>query len=209
MQITASAPTTYDKIRAIEAWLGAHVRYSIDAPLAPHGVDVVDDFLFRSRLGWCEQVASSLVVMARSVGIPARLATGFVPGTRDALTGQFTVRERDAHAWAEIYFPGVGWQPFDPTASVPLAGDTSTNGSWLQTARHHAVEFGLIAVALVLAVVAAPDVLARARRRRARRRSSWAARRLRALGAHRSAGRDGRVLRRRRRASTPTRWRCT
>jgi transglutaminase-like putative cysteine protease len=176
--ITASAPTTYDKIRALENWMSAHVRYSIDAPIAPRGVDVVDDFLFRSRLGWCEQVASSLVVMARSVGIPARLATGFVPGTRDALTGQFTVRERDAHAWAEIYFPGVGWQPFDPTASVPLAGDTSTNVSWLETARNHAVEFGLIAVALVLAVAAAPDVIAWARRRRARRRSSWAARRL-------------------------------
>ena len=132
-QITASAPTTYDKVRAIEAWLGAHVKYSLNAPLAPRGVDVVDDFLFRSRVGWCEQVASSLVVMARSVGIPARLATGFVPGTRDALTGQFVVRERDAHAWAEIYFPGVGWQGFDPTASVPLAGDAHPSGSWLQT----------------------------------------------------------------------------
>ena len=74
-------PTTFDKVLALEAWLGAHVKYSITAPLAPQGVDVVDDFLFRSRLGWCEQVASSLVVLARSVGIPARLATGFVPGT--------------------------------------------------------------------------------------------------------------------------------
>jgi len=122
-QITASAPTTYDKIRAIEAWLGAHVKYSLNAPPSRPNVDVVDDFLFRTRIGWCEQVASSLVVMARSVGIPARLATGFVPGHRDPLSGQFVVRERDAHAWAEIYFAGVGWQPFDPTASVPLAGD--------------------------------------------------------------------------------------
>jgi transglutaminase-like putative cysteine protease len=173
--ITATAPTTYDKILAIEAWLGAHVRYSITAPLAPKGVDVVDDFLFRSRLGWCEQVASSLVVMARSVGIPARLATGFVPGSRDSLTGQFIVRERDAHAWTEIYFPGVGWQQFDPTASVPLAGDAPRGGSWLQTARHHALEFGLLAGALVVVVIAGPDVLVRSRRRRARRRASWAA----------------------------------
>jgi transglutaminase-like putative cysteine protease len=177
-RVTASAATTYDKIRALESWLGTHVRYSIDAPLPPEGVDVVDDFLFRSRLGWCEQVASSLVVMARSVGIPSRLATGFVPGSRDALTGQFTVRERDAHAWAEIYFPGVGWQPFDPTASVPLAGDTTTGGSWLQTARQHAVVFGLLAAALVLAAVSAPEMVARIRRRRARRHASWAARRL-------------------------------
>lgn len=177
-QITASAPTTYDKIRAIEAWLHQHVRYSINAPLAPQGVDVVDDFLFRSRVGWCEQVASSLVVLARTVGIPARLATGFVPGSRDALTGQFIVRERDAHAWAEIYFPGVGWQPFDPTASVPLAGDATTSGSWLQAARHHALEFGLLAAALVLIVIGAPDALADLRRRRERRRAGWSTRSL-------------------------------
>ena len=173
-RITASAPTRYDKIRAIEAWLGANVRYSIHAPLAPHNVDVVDDFLFRSRVGWCEQVASSLIVMARSVGIPARLATGFVPGSRDSLTGQFTVRERDAHAWAEIYFPGVGWQPFDPTASVPLAGDADPGASLLQTARHHALGFGLAAAVLVLLVMSAPELRARLRKRRARRRTSWA-----------------------------------
>ena len=188
--VTASAPTTYDKILALEAWLGAHVRYSITAPVAPKGVDVVDDFLFRSRLGWCEQVASSLVVMARSVGIPARLATGFVPGSRDPLTGQFIVRERDAHAWTEIYFPGVGWQQFDPTASVPLAGDATSGGSWLQAARHHAIEFGLLALALVVAVIGAPDALGWLRRRRARRRAGWAAHGLARLErAGRRAGR--------------------
>jgi transglutaminase-like putative cysteine protease len=177
-RITASAPTTYDKVRAIESWLGAHVRYSINAPLAPQGVDVVDDFLFRARVGWCEQVASSLVVLARTVGIPARFATGFVPGHRDALTGQFVVRERDAHAWAEIYFPGVGWQPFDPTASVPLAGDATTSGSWVQAARSHALAFGLLAAALVLLVIGAPGLLARVRGRLARRRAGWGARSL-------------------------------
>ena len=102
------------------------------------------------------------------------LATGFVPGTHDSLTGQFTVRERDAHAWAEIYFPGVGWQPFDPTASVPLAGDASTSGSWMQGARHHALELGLVAAVLVLLALGAPELLTRLRRFRARRRTSWA-----------------------------------
>jgi len=175
-RITASAPTTYDRIRAIEAWLGAHVKYSLNAPLSPANVDVVDYFLFHSRVGWCEQVASSLVVMARSVGIPARLATGFVPGHRDALSGQFVVRERDAHAWAEIYFPGVGWQPFDPTASVPLAGDAPSGGSWLDVARHHAVELGAIAAVIVLLVVGFPEVQSFFRRRRARRRAAWSTR---------------------------------
>jgi transglutaminase-like putative cysteine protease len=179
LRVTASAPTTYDKIRAIESWLGAHVRYSLDAPLAPADAqDVVDDFLFRSRVGWCEQVASSLVVMARSVGIPSRLADGFVSGTRDSLTGEFVVRERDAHAWAEVYFPGIGWQPFDPTASVPLAGDATASGSWIQAARHHALELGLIAAALVLAASGAPALTARWRRRLARRNAGWAPRSL-------------------------------
>jgi transglutaminase-like putative cysteine protease len=177
LSITAAAPTNFDKIRAIESWMSAHLRYSLNAPLAPaDAVDVVDDFLFRSRVGWCEQVASSLVVLARSVGIPARLASGFVSGSRDSLTGEFVVRERDAHAWAEIYFPGIGWQPFDPTASVPLAGDASTSGSWIQWARHHALELGLLASALVLAASSAPAVTARCGRRLARRHASWATR---------------------------------
>jgi transglutaminase-like putative cysteine protease len=176
--VTASATTTYDKILALEAWLGDHVRYSLDAPLSPPNVDIVDDFLFNTRLGWCEQVASSLVVMARSVGIPARLATGFVPGRRDALSGQFVVRERDAHAWAEVYFAGIGWQPFDPTASVPLAGEAPAGGSWLEVARQHGYELGLLAALLVILAVAWPDLRARWARRQARKRADWATRSL-------------------------------
>ena len=99
-----------------------NTEYSLDAPLSPRGVDVVDDFLFESQLGWCEQIASSLVVMARIAGVPARLTTGFAPGEWDAVGGRFVVRERDAHAWAEVWFPTYGWVTFDPTAQVPLAG---------------------------------------------------------------------------------------
>lgn len=176
-EITAPVHGTYDKIRALEEWLGAHTVYSLDAPLSPPGVDVVDDFLFRSRVGWCEQIASSLVVMARTVGIPARLATGFVPGSRDALSGRFVVRERDAHAWAEVYFPGIGWQGFDPTASVPLAGEARTGGSWLASVRRHALPAALAVAVLVLVVRAAPRLRARAARRRAAR-ASWGARAL-------------------------------
>ena len=121
-QVTAGLEGNYEKVLALEAWMGANTRYDIAAPLSPPGVDVVDNFLFESQLGWCEQIASSLVVMARSVGIPARLATGYVPGEWDAASGRFIVRENHAHSWAEIWFPEVGWVPFDPTADVPLAG---------------------------------------------------------------------------------------
>jgi transglutaminase-like putative cysteine protease len=176
-EITANQPTVFDKIRAIEAWLGANTKYSLNAPLSSPGVDVVDDFLFHTRLGWCEQIASSLVVLARSAGIPARLATGFVPGERDALTGRFVVRERDAHAWAEIFFPGIGWQGFDPTAAVPLAGDAKTGGSVLSDLRRHAVQLVIVAVVLVLLALALPAIRSMIRRRRAHR-ASWGARTL-------------------------------
>lgn len=172
-RVTAPAANRYDKIRALEDWLGENTTYSIDAPTAPPGRDVVDDFLFRSRIGWCEQIASSLVVMARSVGIPARLATGFVPGTRDPLTGRFTVRERDAHAWAEIWFPGIGWQGFDPTASVPLAGEAGTDGSWLPSLRRSAPPLAAVAFLVAGLAFATVVVVRRARRRRARR-ATWA-----------------------------------
>jgi transglutaminase-like putative cysteine protease len=181
LETTAGAATTYDKIRALEAWLGDNTRYSLDAPLSPQDVDVVDDFLFRTRLGWCEQVASSLVVLARSAGIPARLATGFVPGERNRLSGRFVVRERDAHAWAEVYFPGVGWQGFDPTASVPLAGEASTGGSWLDWARAHVVELVLLGLVVTLGVLLARHVARIVARRRERLTETWAAGALRDL----------------------------
>ncbi len=188
-RITVGQATTLDKVRAIEGWLGANTKYSLKAPLSPPGVDVVDDFLFRSRVGWCEQIASSLVVLARSAGIPARLVTGFAPGARDALSGRFVVRERDADAWAEIYFAGIGWQGFDPTASVPLAGDAKPGGSWLTDARRNAVPLAVAALLVVLVVGATPEIVAAARRRRARR-ASWSTGALHRLErAGRKAGR--------------------
>jgi transglutaminase-like putative cysteine protease len=178
--ITAGEVTTIDKVRAIEAWLGANTEYSLDAPLSPNGVDIVDHFVFTSRLGWCEQIASSLVVLARAAGIPARLTTGFVPGERDALTGRFVVRERDAHAWAEVYFPGIGWQGFDPTAHVPLAGEAAAGGSLLDQARSNAIPLVLLTIVTLLGVLCAPVVTRRLRVRRTER-TSWSARALRRL----------------------------
>lgn len=123
-QIGATATTPYEKVKAIEALLGERTEYSLDAPLSPEGTDVVDHFLFESKLGWCEQIASSFVVLARLNGLPARVATGYVPGEFDPLSRRYKVREYDAHAWAEVWFPEFGWVPFDPTANVPLAGES-------------------------------------------------------------------------------------
>jgi hypothetical protein len=80
-------------------------------------MDVVEYFLFEQRRGYCEQFSSSLAVMARSLGIPARVATGYAPGEYNPFTGLYEVRASDAHAWVEVYFPGYGWSTFDPTPS--------------------------------------------------------------------------------------------
>ncbi len=144
-QITQGIDSTYDKVLAIEHWMGRNTSYSLDAPLSPTGVDVVDHFLFDSRQGWCEQIASSLVVLLRLNGVPARLVTGYVAGDRDVVSGRYQVREQDAHAWAEVWFPGNGWVPFDPTAEVPFSSGTAS-------AALPATELGsaLLAIALVL-----------------------------------------------------------
>jgi transglutaminase-like putative cysteine protease len=177
-QVTAGAATDVDRIDALERWMDENTTYSLDAPLAPKGVDVVDDFLFESREGWCEQIASSLVVMARVAGVPARLATGFAPGEWDEVNGRFVVRERDAHAWAEVWFPDTGWVSFDPTADVPLAGtDEATAGAGALDWRE--VAGVLLLVVGAIALIGAPLVrwLRRRRARRAEGRERRAARR--------------------------------
>ncbi len=166
-QITDDAPTTYDKIRAIEAWMDDNLVYTRDIPRLEDGRDVVEHLLFTSRRGYCEQIGSALVVMLRSLGIPARLVVGFVPGSQDRLTGEWLSRGTDAHAWAEVYFPGIGWRGFDPTASVPLSPDAPTDGG--RSLAPPAVAITVAAAALAatgLGAVAARRWVARRGRRR-------------------------------------------
>ena len=122
-ELTDGVATTFDKVMAIEDWMARNTSYSIDIPALPDGVDAVDHFLFDEKVGFCEQIGSSLVVLLRAAGVPARLTVGYAAGERNVLTGLYDVRASDAHAWAEVYVPTVGWVPFDPTASVPFAGD--------------------------------------------------------------------------------------
>jgi hypothetical protein len=119
--VTAGRTTWYDAVVAVQAWLRANTRYDLDVPRDPDGVDAVDHFLFETRRGYCEQIASSIAVMLRTLGIPARLVTGYGPGERNPLTGYFEVKQSDAHAWVEVFYPGIGWVPYDPTFGVPQA----------------------------------------------------------------------------------------
>ena len=115
-ELTRNAPTPYDKARALETYLRTY-KYQLDLPAPPQNRDLVDTFLFELQKGYCDYYASALVVMARSIGIPARLAVGYTRGTYDSTDGKFIVTEKNAHTWAEIYFVGIGWVIFEPTAA--------------------------------------------------------------------------------------------
>lgn len=175
-RLAAGQPSTYDTIRAYEAWLARNVVYDLDAPVPGQGEDAVDHFLFESRRGFCEQIASTLAIMLRTQGVPARIATGYVSSGRDRIAGVYEVRASDAHAWVEVWVPEVGWQAFDPTASVPLSGDSAVDSvgadvfaglrGWIEA---HPVQVVSVA-ALVAAVLTGLRVvrLVRYRRRRGR-----------------------------------------
>jgi hypothetical protein len=117
----AHATSTYEKVTALEAWMGRNVRYSTDIPRLRPGQDAVNSFLFGTRVGYCEQISTALAVMLRTLGIPTREAIGYVPGPFDPLSDLYEIQAKDAHAWVQVWFPGAGWQNFDPTAQVPLA----------------------------------------------------------------------------------------
>ncbi|MHB0878302.1 MAG: transglutaminase TgpA family protein [Anaerolineae bacterium] len=119
--ITEDAETPYDKAEALEAYL-RELSYSAQIAAPPVGRDSVDYFLFDSREGYCNYFASSMVVLARSLGIPARVAAGYAGGEYDATTGSYTVLGSSAHAWPQLYFPGYGWVDFEPTPSQPVVG---------------------------------------------------------------------------------------
>ncbi|HEY6567203.1 MAG TPA: transglutaminaseTgpA domain-containing protein [Actinomycetota bacterium] len=117
--ITTSAGSTHAQVLAVQSWLRANTRYNLDIPRDPEGVDAVDHFLFETREGFCEQIASSMAIMLRTLGIPTRVVTGYGPGERNPFTGYFEVKQSDAHAWLEVWYPGVGWVQYDPTFGVP------------------------------------------------------------------------------------------
>jgi transglutaminase-like putative cysteine protease len=111
-------------VHAVEAELKRRMTYSLDSPTPAPGADAVDDALFVSHTGFCEQFASAEVVLLRAAGIPARLAVGFA-GTEAGSRGRRTLLRSDAHAWAEVWFPGVGWVSSDPTPAA-----TPTQNRW-------------------------------------------------------------------------------
>lgn len=113
-KIAGGANTEYDKVAAIQRYLTTHYAYTLNLT-GPPSEDPLANFLFVRRSGNCEYFASAMAIMLRSIGIPARYVTGFLPGEYNDVGGDFIVRESDAHAWVEVYFPGYDWITFDPT----------------------------------------------------------------------------------------------
>ncbi len=123
-QITAGSDTSYDKALAIERYLRTHYTYTLQlGSRSPK--DPIAYFLFDRKAGHCEYFASSMAVMLRAVGVPARIVNGFRGGEFNDLTGNYLVRARDAHSWVEVYFPGQGWFAFDPTPAAIAPTRTS------------------------------------------------------------------------------------
>ena len=90
--------------------------YTLEPPLL--GRHSIDDFLFTTQQGFCEHFASSFVFMMRAAGIPSRVVAGYLGGKKNPVQNYFIVNQSDAHAWAEVWLEGVGWQRVDPTAAV-------------------------------------------------------------------------------------------
>jgi hypothetical protein len=117
-EVVEDSTTPYDQAIAIQEYL-RRITYDqyINAP--PAGRDVVDWFLFENRRGYCDYYASAMAVMCRILGIPARISQGYTPGEYVGASRSYLVRQLDAHAWPELYFPGYGWIEFEPTSSEP------------------------------------------------------------------------------------------
>jgi transglutaminase-like putative cysteine protease len=114
-QVTTGTRTAFDATVALNRWFTQPSNgFRYDLRTAPgNSGDALVDFLFTGRRGYCEQFASAMAIMLRTLHVPARVAVGFTPGT--ATGGSRLITTDDAHAWVEAWFPGAGWLPFDPT----------------------------------------------------------------------------------------------
>jgi transglutaminase-like putative cysteine protease len=132
----ADNPLQYAK--AVEAYLGRGFTYS-ESP--PTSAGTLEGFLFTARSGYCQQYSGAMALLMRMAGIPTRVASGFTSGSFDRRSGEYVVRDLDAHSWVEAWFPDIGWVTFDPTPSTapprsqsngerggPVAGDAPDLG---------------------------------------------------------------------------------
>ncbi len=122
-EVTAEVSGYYETVSVLEAYFLENFHYSLNPGVATDG-DQLTHFLFSSQKGYCSYFAFSMTLMARSLGIPARVALGFFTDPENGVLGFHPVRGDMAHAWVEVWFPGVGWVEFDPTSQNLAPGET-------------------------------------------------------------------------------------
>jgi transglutaminase-like putative cysteine protease len=149
----------YDIANAVTEWLRDNIQYDQSISQPPPNQERIDWFLFDYKRGFCNYYASAEVVLLRSLGIPTRMAVGFAEGQREvppipnvpqgvgpvqqiSETSTYVVRQKDAHAWPEVFFPGIGWVIFEPTVSQPPLFRPSGNPETAQNERQTGAEAG-------------------------------------------------------------------
>lgn len=155
----AAGKTDYEKAEKVREAISQQVRYNLMAPPVPNGQDPVDYFLFESREGYCDLFATSMTVCARRLGIPSRYVVGYLPDPEGTPSKQFQgysdfiVRQKDLHAWSELYFKDYGWVVFDATmgaANVPGGerGHTLSHDpfAWLRIAGFVVLGLGILII---------------------------------------------------------------
>jgi protein-glutamine gamma-glutamyltransferase len=123
-QVTAGAPTMYDAVERVQRYLNKNFSYSEKPRPARYPLNA---FLFRDKFGYCQQFSGAMALMLRMAGIPSRVVGGFAPGSLNRDTGEYRVRDLDAHSWVEVYFNGIGWVTFDPTPAAAPAETQSAD----------------------------------------------------------------------------------
>ena len=125
----ANANGPFEQALALQDFLRNNYTYDEAAP-AGHSDDHLRYFLFRSKIGYCEQFAGAFAAMARSIGLPARVAVGFTPGAYDQALDVFHVTTKEAHAWPEVHINGMGWVSFEPTPGRFDPNPTNYTGTY-------------------------------------------------------------------------------
>ncbi len=119
-ELADGARTPEDYVQRVLSYLG-EATSSATPRCRRKSAATLDGFLFDAKLGYCQQFSGAMALLLRMAGIPARVVTGFSTGATDMKTGEYIVRDFDAHSWVEAYYPGWGWLTFDPTPAASPA----------------------------------------------------------------------------------------
>ena len=122
-RLAEGQPTTYDVVRSVQRYVRDEYTYDERPPRRQYPLPA---FLFRDRIGYCQHFSGAMALMLRMLGIPARVGAGFTPGSYNADTKEYRVRDLDAHSWVEVWWTDIGWVPFDPTPSIAPADSQSS-----------------------------------------------------------------------------------